>query len=130
MARVMRRIGGTYASRPRRVILRKPERSERRPKDRSRAKAVELPRGKAILRRSAPQDDEPRQSKRALTIDDADIPVLDGDDVRRPRWQRDSRNRRDARNSRHDLEVDLRSDRDRQTDDRTAVRHSPVAHCP
>ena len=39
-----------------RVILREPERSDRRPKDRSRAKAVELPRGKAILRRFAPQD--------------------------------------------------------------------------
>ena len=39
------------------VILRERERSEPRPKDRYRAKAVELPRGKAIPRRFAPQDD-------------------------------------------------------------------------
>jgi maltose alpha-D-glucosyltransferase/alpha-amylase len=66
------------------VILREPERSERRPRDRFRAKAVELPTGIAILRSLRSHQDDPRfeipsrvgsaeQSNTSIVFDDAAI---------------------------------------------------------
>ena len=60
----LRVIPSSRVSVPPRVILREPERSDRRPKDRFRATAVKALDGQRSFRRFATQDDRPGRNDR------------------------------------------------------------------